>query len=129
MSNENLTQEIFEGTKIIMEFTGRELQNNIYDTISAEFPFYRPETIEDLDYSSSWDAQIPAWAKLVAEIQKHVAYYGPFKIWSISKRYQYLECVSQNNPLAGFNIIVQSIRWYQQHIEEAKMNLKTNNHV
>jgi len=81
-----------------------------------------PNYDNQLKYHSSWDWQVPAWSK-ISHLTKEVAAKSPDtynRHIGFADRYE--SAVFKNNPLAGFEVIVEAIQWYDTNPNN--MNIK-----
>lgn len=125
-----IEQEIIEGDKLIAEFmggefitdgTGKGLNHIRFKNDPKKDGKLRFFAIEDLKYHSSWDWQIPAWAKLVTLCQQLVtAKKDRAKFESARDSYyrfldRYEQAVCTNNPLVGFKVFNETLKWYNEN--------------
>lgn len=103
-------QEVIDGNKLIAEFMEQPLE---YE--SSQFAGKRPI---ELQYDSSWDWQIPAWAKLVTLCQQLVTTKKNIDEFASARDsyYRFLDryeqAVCTNNTLVGFKVFNETLKWY-----------------
>lgn len=112
--------EIISGNKVIAEFMGNYPRIEKYKTATHNIEVGVPD--EKLQYHSSWDWQIPAWAKLVHLCQEIVSKTNGDEHKPLKDSYYYFldnyeNSVSNNNPLQGFEIIIRTLKWYKTQIK------------
>lgn len=115
-----MKEDIQAGNKLIAEFMelnpAEVIQEKaLYDRFTGEWSMKEvPGTIEDLEYHTSWDWQIPVWSKLAQACQKLAG--NPkvdheFYLRAVNK---YESAIFQNDPQLGQEIILNLLNWYNE---------------
>lgn len=111
-----MTKEEKEGNVLIAKFMKTELQVN--STVHYRYRVSKslPDlSINELKYHSSWDWQVPVWAKLslqIKELSKGLSLrtLTEYKIRDYEN--DYIDAIFDNDVSKGFEAIIDIIEWY-----------------
>lgn len=97
-----------------------DVEYNVLDTTTIDEIRYIPHVLK---YHSSWDWQIPAYAKFIETYRNYVQKNPQQKLmealWQLTEMYR--KAVENNNPPEGFELIVGHLTWYNtQSTQQSK---------
>jgi predicted house-cleaning noncanonical NTP pyrophosphatase (MazG superfamily) len=110
---------IQEGNRIIAEFMEYDIADNIKWEEEEDkgrprpWMIERPGTVDDLEYHTSWDWQVPVWSKLVKEVKEWVKdkpeYVLSKYLWFVA---QYEEAIFCDDKSKGHKVVTEMLEWY-----------------